>query len=505
MNLKQKIEKLKRKKEMKFLAAFKPSQIFLVGGAVRDWLLGRDTKDYDFVVINTTPQKLEKILSQFGKVEPVESRNFGVFKFKPKGSKEIIDVALPRLDRWIGLGYKDLRPRLGVTLKEDLSRRDFTINAMALSLEGKLIDPFSGQKDLKEKTVRTVGDPKERFLEDPSRILRGLRFSVELGFKIDPKTFAAMKVLRQEITKPTDKGIPRVAEELLAQEFLKGFYAKPRKIIELLDQTKILPLLLPEIEALKGVPQPKQFHSEGDVYTHTLLALEKLELLEKKLANQETSFPVKIDASSIHSKLGLLLHDIGKPKTFQSAKETGDRIRFTGHDVVGAKMTAQIVDRLKLSVFPRKHHLHVDKDKLVFLVKHHMICVAGDFEQMRLSTLEKYFFNPDGRGAELLALSWADISATIPPSGKPDFSLFKKMIDKLAEVKEVIEANQKEKELPHLLSGEEIMEMLKIKPSPLVGKIKQHLRDLQLAGKLKTKQEAKKYLRDHPELRDEEI
>jgi len=493
----QNLTALKKQPEMSFLGGFSPDQIFLVGGAVRDWLLDRKSKDFDFVVLSLSPQEIEKILSQYGDIKPVESRNFGVFKFKPSGTKKIIDVALPREDRWTGLGYKNLQPSLGVDLEKDLSRRDFTINAMALSLDGKLVDPFEGKKDICQKVIRAVGKPEERFLEDPSRILRGIRLACELGFNIEEKTFAAMKKLSQQITAKTKTGMPRVAEEVIATEFLKGFFADPERMIELLDASGVLPLILPEVEALKKVPQPEEFHSEGDVYTHTLLALKKLKLLEQKLADGKISFPVELDPVSIHTKLAVLFHDLGKPKTFKGPEETGDRIRFTGHDTESAKITEKLVKRLKLSIFPTSHRLHIDKEKLVFLVKHHMVCVAGDIEKMRLSTLEKYFFNPDGRGNELLALTWADISATVPPSGKPDFSLFNQMLKKLAEVKEVIEANQKERELPHLLSGEEIMEILGIKPSRLVGKIKQQLRDLQLSGKLKNKKEAKEYLKKH--------
>lgn len=490
---------LKKQPEMAFLSSFAPNQIFLVGGAVRDWILGRKSKDFDFVVLNLSPEKIEKTLSQHGRVEPVESRSFGVFKFKPHHTKRIIDVALPREDHWTGLGYKDLKPSLGVDLEKDLSRRDFTINAMALDLNGRLVDPFGGEKDLCQKIIRAVGNPEERFSEDPSRILRGIRLACELGFEIEEQTLEAMKKLAHQIIAETKKETPRVAEEVIATEFLKGFYADPRRMIEILDTTGVLPLILPEIEELKKVPQPEEFHSEGDVYTHTLLALEKLKVLEKKLKSRKNSFSVELDPVSIHTKLAVLFHDLGKPKTFKGAEETGDRIRFTGHDVAGAEIANKIIKRLKLSIFPTSHPLHVDREKIVFLVKHHMICVAGDIDKMRLSTLEKYFFNPDGRGKELLALTWADISATIPPSGKPDFSLFNQMIKKLGEIKKIVEDNQKERELPHLLSGEEIMEILHIKPSPLVGRIKQHLRDLQLAGDLKNSQQAKEYLQDHAE------
>lgn len=493
--LQEKLEQLQREPQMQFLKDLsQQGKVFLVGGAIRDWMLSRETKDFDFLVTNLKPEQVDSILQQFGKNKAVESRSFGVFKFQPHGSRALYDIALPRKDRWTGLGYKDIAPQFGVPLEEDLSRRDFTMNAMALGLDGKLIDPFSGQRDLEKKIIRAVGEAKKRFEEDPSRILRGVRFACELGFEIEEETFTAMQELGQEIIAKTEKGQSRVSEEIIAYEFLKGFSASPKKMIELLGRAGILSIILPEVSNLKGITQPEQFHSEGDVLVHTVLALEKLEELGVLLNQRKVETPVPLDASNIHTKLGVLFHDIGKPATFKSAIETGDRIRFTGHDIEGAKMVSRIFKRLKLAVFPQNHPLHVDEDKLTFLVKHHMICVSGDIDNMRLSTLERYFFNHDGRGGGLLALSWADISATVPKEGQPDFSLFKKLLQKLSQVSETIFNQQKDRALPHLLSGQEIMKALNLPASKKIGEIKQELRELQLEGKIKTKEEALEYL-----------
>jgi len=480
--------------DFKFLSAFKKSEVFLVGGAVRDLILKRKNKDFDFVIIDKSAQEIETILKNYGKVEAVESRAFGVFKFMPKRSKKIIDIALPRIDRWTGLGYKDLKTQTGVSLEEDLSRRDFTINALALNLEGELIDKFDGISDLKNKIIKAVGDASERFMEDPSRILRSLRFACELNFTIEENTLLATKDLAQEIFKPlkNQESETRVAKEIMAGEFLKGFNANPSKMIGFLNELKILKDLLPEIEAMKRVEQPKNFHSEGDVFIHSILALEKLQELEDNLKNnpQFINSNVVLKPTSIYAKLGVLFHDLGKPLSFISAEESGDRIRFTGHDIKGAKILNKIFKRLPLSIFAKDDKLHVDKEKLAWLIKHHMVCVAIDPNTIRLSTLEKYFFNPDNRGSELLALSYADISATIPPSGKPDFTLFNRLIKKLNEVSVIIYEKQKEQALPHLLDGNEIMRILNLKPSKKVGEIKDEIRDLQLAGKLKSEEEA---------------
>jgi len=464
----------------------------------------------------------------------VESRAFGVFIFVPnppvsplgkgglrgvapvsKGEIErgSFDVAVPRVDRWTGEGYKDLEVRTeNITIEDDLSRRDFTINAMAINLRTQqILDPLKGQEDLKNKVIKAVGKAEERFEEDPSRILRGIRFACQLGFAIDPETFEAMKKLAAEVVQPIDKladnpasteagskqltGKMRVAEETIAKEFLKAFAADPVRTIKLYDEVGLLKILLPEVEAMKGVEQPANFHSEGDVYVHTLLALEKLKEEGRKDTRNNRSNNIQYSIfniqDSIDLKLAILLHDIGKPVTFKSKEETGDRIRFSEHDVQGGKITAKIIKRLKLTVFSKDDPLHVDPERVVWLIKKHMILVYAKPEEMRLTKLEKYFFNPDGRSSELMALSYIDISATVPPSGKSDFSTYEAFQKKLDEVREQVKIKQDEAKLPPpLINGHDVIKALKIKPGPIIGDLLEKIREGQLAGKLKNRAEA---------------
>lgn len=497
-------EKIGQRKDLAFVdhlyQGFPKVKVYLVGGAIRDFLLKEEMTDLDFVVEGIGREELVKFLEREGDIKEVESRAFGVFIFKPKKGQSNFDIALPRSDKWTGEGYKDLEVDTRVTIKEDLSRRDFTINSLALELKSfDLIDLFQGQEDLKRGLVKAVGKPEERFQEDPSRILRGIRIACQLGFEIDKKTLSAMKEKAKEIVEKLPDGRKRVAEELIAEEFLKSFDASTLRTIKLYNQTSVLKLLLPELEACKGVKQPKEFHSEGDVFEHNLLCLKKLEEIRedpKKIENKEFRDSEMLDQDfSIELKLALLFHDIGKPATFTPPSKEKPRISFNEHDDLGAEMTKKIIKRLKLTVFPKESRLHVDREQVVWLVKKHMVLVGAEPKEMRLSTLEKYFFNPDNRGKKLITLSYCDISATLPSSGKPDYELLEKFLKQIEEVKEQVKAKQEEEKLPPpLLDGHEIMKILKLKSGPKIGKIKDELRDRELAGELKSKAEAKEWL-----------
>lgn len=491
------VRELLSRPDLAFLRAFPAGSVFLVGGAVRDWLLGRETKDLDFVVVGRKPEEVERVLADHGAVVAVEARAFGVFKFRPQGAAETYDVALPRRDRWTGLRYRDLQPELGVSLEQDLARRDFTVNAMALGLDGRLVDPFGGRKDLRRRMIRAVGEARERFAEDPSRILRGLRFACQLGFEVENRTLRASTEIAPEIVRRTETGLPRVAEEVVGQEFLRGFAADPVRLVRLWEQTGLLALLLPEVEALRQTPQPEAFHTEGGVLAHTLLALERLADLEDPAVAGRLRSPIAFQAGTVHARLAVLLHDLGKPPTLRSPESEGERIRFPNHDVEGARLAGQLVDRLRLSGLPRDDPLHVDKEHLLFLIRRHMFCAHFDPQRTRASTLEKCFFADPMRGGELLAVMWADIAASVPPSGRPNFTRYRALLRRLREVKRVLGTRAGEQIPPPLLDGREIMEMLGLSPGPLVGKVKAALRDLQLEGRLHNPEQARDYLREH--------
>jgi poly(A) polymerase len=348
-------------------------QAYLVGGCVRDLLLGREPADYD-VATDAKPDEVMRIFpdtyavgAQFGVVlvpvpeaERQPKRNehaTGEFALGHH-HKSSVEVATFRCD----VGYSDGRHpdevRFSRDPREDVQRRDFTINGLLLDpIENKVLDYVGGQGDLKSKIVRAIGDPALRFAEDKLRMLRAVRFAARFEYRIEPATFASIQKLAQQIHQVSRE---RVRDEL-ARMLTEGH---ARRAFELLDETGLLREVLPEIDAMKGVAQPSEFHPEGDVFVHTLLMLEKL--------------PQPCPAALAW---GVLLHDVGKPPTFRRAP---DRIRFDEHARVGTKMAEAICRRLRFS--------NDETDQIVALVENHMR--FGDAERMSASTFKKFIRLP---------------------------------------------------------------------------------------------------------------
>jgi poly(A) polymerase len=489
------------------------AEIFLVGGAVRDLFLSRKTKDYDFVVRNVKINDLEKFLSKQGEVNLV-GQIFGVFKFTPKNGDRHnpFDIALPRQDFSLKTGgYRDVEIQTNPRLKieKDLSRRDFTINAMALKWGNKnkkgehkwqLIDPYQGLKDLKQKIIRAVGRPEDRFSEDYSRMLRAIRLSCQLNFKIEEDTWRALKKKMEFIGGIDRKAetiyFERIAEstliekrivpyEVIAKEFIRTFSYNPVKAFDLYDQSDAFNELMPELLKMKGCPQPKNYHSEGDVWQHTRLALKNL---------KSTGFKKFFGKEAVSNEviIATLFHDIGKPYTIQTPeKDKTDRIRFNEHDTVGAEKTKKILQKLKFSS-PDKVGININET--AWLVEQHMILIRGDISKMRNRTIEKYFFNPDLSGTKLLQVSFADISATITEHGPVSFDKFNQMVKRINDLKKLSETR---KELPKpIITGIDIMQEFNLPPGPRVGKFLEMVREKQLNGKIKTKEAAIKFLKN---------
>jgi len=336
-------------------------QAYLVGGCVRDLLLGREPADYD-VATDGTPQQVMEIFpqtfavgAQFGVVlVPLPKAASGKSAVGPDEKVPVIEVATFRSD----VGYSDGRHpnevRFTKDPREDVRRRDFTINGLLLDpLKNEVLDYVGGREDLKAGVVRTIGEPEHRFAEDKLRMLRAVRFAARFEYRIDPATLAAIRRLAAQIHQVSRE---RVREELT--KMLTEGHA--RRAFEMLDESSLLKEVLPEISAMKGVEQPPQFHPEGDVFVHTMLLLEKL----------------PVDCSRTLA-WGALLHDVGKPPTFRVAP---DRIRFDGHVEVGVKMAAEICRRLRFS--------NDDTKQILALVQNHMR--FGVVQQMKESTLKKF-------------------------------------------------------------------------------------------------------------------
>ena len=335
------------------------NRAYLVGGCVRDILLKREPVDYD-VATDATPDQVQRIFpgslgvgAQFG-VVIVTERGTGPTEAN-EGAQ--VEVATFRSD----VGYSDGRhPDKVIYAKspeEDVRRRDFTINALLLDPEsGKVLDYVGGRQDLEAGIIRAIGAPEKRFGEDKLRMLRAVRFAARFHYVIDAGTFGAIVKMSPEIHQVSAERVRDEVTKLLTE-------GAARRGFELLDETKLLPEVLPEVARMKGVQQPAEFHPEGDVWMHTLMMLEGL--------------PVNCSPTLAW---GVLLHDVGKPATFRSATQTGDRIRFDEHVEVGVRLAETICRRLRFS--------NDDTKQIMALVSNHMR--FKDVTRMKTSTLKRF-------------------------------------------------------------------------------------------------------------------
>ena len=435
---------------------------YLVGGCVRDLLLGREPADYD-VTTDATPDEVMHIFpetyavgAQFGVVlvpqptprwdatgmpEPPIRDATGYVS--PKA--DVVEVATFRSD----LGYSDGRHpdqvRFTKDPREDVERRDFTINGLLLDpTTNEVLDFVEGRKDLEAGIIRTIGDPERRFTEDKLRMLRAVRFAARFGYTIEPLTFQAIQKLASQINQVSRE---RVRDELT--KMLTEGHA--RQAFLLLDQTGSLHEVLPEIEAMKGVEQPPQFHPEGDVFVHTLLLLDKL------------PHPCPVTLA-----WGALLHDVGKPATFRVAP---DRIRFDGHVDVGVKIAEEICCRLRFS--------NDDTEQILALVDNHMR--FAHVQQMSESTFKR--FVRMARFDEHLELHRLDCLSSHENLASYNFTRDKIAAIPPATIRPAL-----------LISGDDLI-ALGHQPGPQFKKILLAVEDRQLEGRLRSKEEAIAFVR----------
>jgi poly(A) polymerase len=336
---------------------------YLAGGCVRDLLLGREPADYD-VATSATP---ETVLRLFERTEAVGAQ-FGVVLVLEEvdGVAVMTEVATFRNDGAYNDGRRPETVSYTNEAREDVERRDFTINGMLLDVDAlkssgdvgaAVLDFVGGRADLAAGLVRAIGDPTRRFAEDKLRMLRAVRFAARFEFEIERETMAAIRAAAPEIGVVSAE---RVRDEL-TRMLTEGHASRA---FELLAETGLLEQVLPEVARMQGVEQPPEYHPEGDVWVHTLLLLEKL--------------PAGVAPELAWAAL---LHDVGKPPTFERA----DRIRFNGHAEVGAKMAEEIARRLRFS--------NAETAQLESLVKNHMR--FGQVKEMKESTLKRFFRLPE--------------------------------------------------------------------------------------------------------------
>jgi len=406
---------------------------YFAGGCVRDMVRGLPAKDFD-IATDATPDIVQKIFprtfavgAHFGVVVVVESElNFEVATFRSDGA------------------YLDHRHPTDVRFsspEEDAKRRDFTINGMFFDPEkDEVIDFVGGRADIEAKIIRAIGNASQRFEEDRLRMLRAIRFAVELDYKIDSETWKALV--------DSAASINEISAERIRDEVVKIFLSANRvRGWDLLDESGLMRVVLPELDAMKGCLQPEQFHPEGDVFQHTRLMLEML--------------PEKV---SVPLVLAVLLHDVAKPVT-ATVDETG-RIRFNEHDRIGATMTEAIMERLRFS--------RAEIDAAVEMVRQHM--VFKDVPNMRVAKLKRFMARPTFE--EELELHRVDCASSHRMMDNYEFLLRKR--EEFAN-EPIIP--------PPLVRGDDLI-ALGMKPGPKFGEILEAVETRQLEGALKDRQEA---------------
>ncbi len=418
-------------------------EAYLCGGCVRDMVLNIDSPDYD-IATSATPETVQKL---FPHTIPVGA-HFGVILVIEEGIE--FEVATFRADdRYID-GRRPISVRF-VSAKEDVERRDFTINGLLFDIvNDKIIDYVNGLKDLSEGLIRTIGNPDDRFQEDKLRLLRAIRFAARFGFTIEKNTLSAI-IAKAHL-------VIEVSMERIRDEIVKMLmHCHSDKAFRLLKDTGMLKAILPEVDALTGVKQPEEFHPEGDVFDHTIKTLTLLDS-DSEVIRTETL------------ALSLLLHDIGKPATFYQAK---DRIRFNNHNTVGRKMAENTLKRLKFSN-------QVIED-VSYCVENHMNFM--NVENMRQNRLKR-FIRQSTFPIEL------DLHKLDCLASHGDLRIHSFLKDKIKEFgKERISP-------PLLITGKRLIEM-GYSPGPLFKQILTDVEDLQLEDKIATIEDAENYVKSN--------
>ena len=411
-------------------------QALLAGGCVRDLLLGREPADYD-VATDASP---DQVMALFPESVAVGAK-FGVILIPSDGHK--VEVATFRSDGSYSDGRRPDTVVYAKSAEQDVQRRDFTINGLLMRHDTlEILDFVGGRADLNTGIIHAIGNPDKRFEEDKLRLLRAVRFAARFDFEIEAETFRAIR--------KHAKGIAQVSPERIRDELTKMLTeGAAGNAFRLLDQAWLLQQILPEIAAMKGVEQPPQYHPEGDVWVHTCLMLDGI-----------------ASGSMLTFAWGVLLHDVGKPPTFRSATETGDRIRFDGHVEVGVRMGEEICRRLKMS--------NDETEQILALIANHM--KFKDAGQMRSSTLKRFVRQP--KFEEHLALHKLDCLSS------------HRHLDTYEFVREFLAQTPPEQVTPSkLLTGDDLIYM-GFSPGPEFKEVLRTVEDAQLEGSIQTREEA---------------
>jgi poly(A) polymerase len=438
---------------------------YFVGGCVRDLELGCDPSDYD-VCTDARPERVQELFprnvavgAKFGVILVLEDEAPNASMPRNEGTKIAagdaaqqsptqVEVATFRSDGDYSDGRHPNQVIYSDTSQEDVLRRDFTINGLLMDpATGEVLDYVNGRADLHAGIVRAIGDPRQRFAEDKLRMLRAVRFAARFGFQIEPETMAAAQSLAPQITQVSYERIRDELTKLLTE-------GAARRGFELLDETGLLAAVLPDIARMKGVEQPQQFHPEGDVWIHTLMLLEKL--------------PPNCSPTLAW---GVLLHDVGKPPTFSPASGPGTRIRFNGHEEIGARMAEGICRSLRFS--------NEEMEQVESLVANHMR--FKDVPKMRTATLTRFVRLP--QFGEHMELHRLDCLAS--HGGLDSYNFIQRFL---------LETPVEKVYPPKLVTGDDLKSMGLV-PGPRFREILTAVEEAQLDGKLQDRESALEFAR----------
>jgi putative nucleotidyltransferase with HDIG domain len=427
-------------------------EVFMVGGVVRDLILKRERGDLDFLVIGDSLKFAEKVANKLGIQKVTKFRNFGTAHFIYQNYD--IEFVGARKESY----NRDSRKPIveDGTFEDDIKRRDFTINAMAISLNeknfGELIDIFNGYNDLQNKLIKTPLDPFQTFDDDPLRIMRAFRFAAQLEFQVDESIMKAAKEMKERLR--------IVSQERITDEFLKILSApKPSIGLKLLYDSEVLQIIFPEIHNLAGVDQRQDFHHK-DVFLHTLIVVDNI--------SQATE--------NLWLRFAALVHDIAKPQTKKFVEGIG--WTFHGHEELGARMMKNIFHRMKL---PMNKLEYVEK-----LVRLHLRPIALAKEEVTDSAIRRLIVQAGDDLQDLITLCRADITSKNPQKVEKYLANYEAVMQKVLEVQE----KDRLRAFQSPVRGDEIMKICNLKPSKKVGEIKKAIEEAILDGVIENSHEA---------------
>ena len=433
------------------------ADVALVGGFVRDLILERERDEMDFLIVGSGPDFAKQLAGEVGVDEITVFKNFGTAHFKyHKLSLEFVGARKESYSR------NSRNPKVTPgSLDDDLNRRDFTMNTLAVSLNkknyGSIVDKFDGYSDIINKIIRTPMNPEETFNDDPLRILRAFRFASQLEFDIEINTFKAASQMADRLS--------IISQERVTDEFLKILSSpKPSIGLILLYESGVMKIIFPEIDAMGGVEQRNEYHHK-DVFYHTCIVVDNV---------------AKV-SDNLWLRFAALVHDIAKPPTKRFVEGTG--WTFHGHEELGARMINSIFERMK---FPLHRLNYIEK-----LVRLHLRPIALVDEQVSDSAIRRLIVAADEDLDDLITLCRADITSKNPNKVNKYLENYELVMQKVQDVKE----KDKLRAFQSPVRGDEIMKLCKIPPSKLVGEIKSAIEDAILDGKIQnTYEDAYNYL-----------